>query len=188
MALTTILTERLALRHPIIQAPLAGGGDTPELIAAVAKAGAFGFIGAAYLTPPQILEAGRAVKARTEHPFGVNLFAPLRSPEVPKDPGPALRRLARYYGELGLAPPEMPALKPDAFAEQFAAALESGASVFSFTFGVLPPDAIVAIKARGMFLMGTATTVDEAVLLERAGVDAIVAQGSEAGGHRGTFG
>jgi nitronate monooxygenase len=90
--------------------------------------------------------------------------------------------------ELGLAPPDIPAQKPDAFPEQLAAALESGASVFSFTFGVLPGDAIAAIKARGMFLMGTATNVEEAVTLERAGVDAVVAQGSEAGGHRGTFG
>lgn len=188
MAVTTILTERLGLRHPIIQAPLAGGGDTPDLVAAVSKAGAFGFIGAAYLTPPQILEVARAVEARTERPFGISLFAPLLAPEAPKDPAPALTRLAPYYAELGLAPPEIPALKADAFPEQFAAALESGASVFSFTFGVLPADAIAAIKARGMFLMGTATTVDEAVLLQRAGVDAIVAQGSEAGGHRGTFG
>jgi nitronate monooxygenase len=187
MTFTTMLTERLRLRHPIMQAPLAGGGDTPELVAAVAEAGAFGFIGGAYLTPPQICEAARAVKARTARPFGVNLFAPLRAPEVPKDLGPALRRLAPYYAELGLAPPEMPALKPDAFREQFAAALESGASVFSFTFGVLPADAIAAIKARGMLLMGTATNVEEAMTLERSGVDAIVAQGSEAGGHRGTF-
>lgn len=187
MAFTTILTERLHLRHPIIQAPLAGGGDTPELVAAVSEAGAFGFIGGAYLTPPQILDAARAVKARTERPFGVNLFAPLRAPEAPKDPGPALRRLAPYYAELGLAPPEIPAPKPDAFLGQLAAALESGASVFSFTFGVPPADAIAAIKARGMFLMGTATNVEEAMALERAGVDAIVAQGSEAGGHRGTF-
>jgi nitronate monooxygenase len=188
VAFTTMLTERLGLRHPIIQAPLAGGGDTPELIAAVSEAGAFGFIGAAYLTPPQILEAAQAVKARTKRPFGISLFAPLHAPEVPNDFGPALRCLAPYHVELGLAPPEIPAPKPDAFPGQFAAALESGASVFSFTFGILPATAITAIKARSMYLLGTATNVEEAVILERAGVDAIVAQGSEAGGHRGTFG
>src|SRR5262249_52312475 len=90
--------------------------------------------------------------------------------------------------ELGLAPPEVPPLKPDAFPEQLDAVLESTASVFSFTFGVLPAAAIAAIKNRRMFLIGTATNVEEALILERAGVDAIVAQGSEAGGHRGTFG
>jgi len=73
------------------------------------------------------------------------------------------------------------------FDQQFAAALESGASVFSFTFGELPASAIEGSKARNMFLIGTATTVEEALALEKSGVDAIVAQGSEAGGHRGTY-
>ena len=81
----------------------------------------------------------------------------------------------------------MPQVPGDSFGGQLAAALESGASVFSFTFGILPADAIAAIKRRGMFLAGTATTVEEAVALEKAGVDVVVTQGSEAGGHRGTF-
>ena len=153
----------------------------------MSEAGAFGFIGAAYLTPAQISESARSVKARTNRPFGISLFAPTRAPEAPKDPGPALARLAPFYAELSLPAPEVPVFKVDAFEEQFAAALQSGASVMSFTFGILPDDAIKAIKARGMFLVGTATTVDEALTLERAGVDAVVTQGSEAGGHRGTF-
>jgi nitronate monooxygenase len=181
------LTERLGLRHPIIQAPLAGGGDTPALVAAVGEAGALGFIGAAYLTPPQIVEAARAVRARTARPFGVNLFVPLPAPEAPRDPRPALERVAPFYAELGLPAPTLPAGGREAFDEQLAAALETGAAVFSFTFGILPAPATAAVKARGMVLLGTATTVDEALALERAGVDAVVAQGSEAGGHRGTF-
>ncbi len=181
------LTERLGLRHPFIQAPLAGGGDTPALVAAVGEAGALGFIGAAYLTPPQIAEAARAVRARTARPFGVNLFAPLPAPEAPRDPRPALERVAPFYAELGLPAPALPAGGREAFDEQLAAALETGAAVFSFTFGLLPAQATAAVKARGMVLLGTATTVDEALALERAGVDAVVAQGSEAGGHRGTF-
>jgi nitronate monooxygenase len=88
---------------------------------------------------------------------------------------------------LGLPPPELPGSRGDAFDEQLAAALDSGAAVFSFTFGLLPASAVAAIKDRGMFLIGTATTVEEAIALERAGVDAIVTQGSEAGGHRSTF-
>ena len=183
----TALTQRLGLRHPIIQAPLAGGGDTPELVAAVGETGALGFIGAAYLTPAQIVEASRAVRARTARPFGINLFAPLPAPEAPRDPGLALERIAPFHAELGLPAPALPAAGGHPFDEQLAAALESGASVFSFTFGIPPASAIEVIKARGMFLMGTATTVEEAVALEKAGVDALVAQGSEAGGHRGTF-
>jgi nitronate monooxygenase len=187
MSLQTLLTQQLGLSYPIIQAPLAGGGDTPALVAAVCEAGALGFIGAAYLTPSQIVEASRAVRARTARPFGINLFAPLGAPVPPGDPRPALERVAPFYAELGLSPPTVPVPPTDAFAEQFAAALASGASVFSFTFGILPASAIEAVKARGLFLVGTATTVEEAVALEKAGVDAVVTQGSEAGGHRGTF-
>ena len=187
MPLQTVLTQRLGLSHPIIQAPMAGGGTTVDLVAAVCGAGALGFIGAAYLTPPQIAEVSRALRARTARPFGINLFAPLPAPETPRDAAPALERVAPYHAELGLPPPTLPASTGDPFREQLAAALESGASVFSFTFGILPAGAIEAIKARGMFLIGTATTVEEARALEAAGVDAVVAQGSEAGAHRGTF-
>ncbi|MGH7404467.1 MAG: NAD(P)H-dependent flavin oxidoreductase [Candidatus Methylomirabilales bacterium] len=187
MPIQTVLTRRLGLTHPMIQAPLAGGGDTPDLVAAVCEAGALGFIGAAYLTPPQIIQTSRAVRARTARPFGINLFAPLPAPDVTRDPGPALKRVAPFYAELGLPPPALPASGVYSFDEQLSVALESGASVFSFTFGLLPASAIEAIKARGMFLIGTATTIEEAVQLEKAGVDAVVTQGSEAGGHRGTF-
>ena len=187
MPLQTVLTQRLGLSHPIIQAPMAGGATTVDLVAAVCEAGALGFIGAAYLTPPQIADVSRALRARTARPFGINLFAPLPAPETPRDAAPALERVAPYHAELGLPPPTLPASTGDPFREQLAAALESGASVFSFTFGILPAGAIEAIKARGMFLIGTATTVEEARALEAAGVDAVVAQGSEAGAHRGTF-
>ena len=187
MSRPTIVTGRLGLLHPVIQAPLAGGGDTPALVAAVCEAGALGFIGASYLTPGQIVETARAVRARTTRPFGINLFAPLPAPGPPREPKRALDRLAPFYAELALPRPELPTLAADLFGEQLAAALESGAAVFSFTFGVLPPAALEAIRARGMFVIGTATTVGEAVSLETAGVDAIVTQGSEAGGHRGTF-
>jgi nitronate monooxygenase len=187
MSIQTVLTKRLGMTHPIIQAPLAGGGDTPALVAAVCNAGGLGFIGAAYLTPEQIDEASREVRTRTSRPFGINLFAPLPAPDLPSDPKPALERVARFFAELGLPPPVVPARPRDSFNEQLAAALENGASVFSFTLGILPKNAVEAIKARGMFLIGTASTVEEAIALEKAKVDAIVTQGSEAGGHRATF-
>src|SRR5215831_1024097 len=187
MSRTNVLTRRLGLRHPVIQAPLAGGGDTPALVAAVCEAGALGFVGASYLTPLQIIEIARAVRAQTTRPFGINLFAPLPAPEAPFESRLALKRLEPFYAELALPRPEVPTLKPDSFDDQLAAALESGASVFSFTFGVLPTMALEMVKSRGMCVIGTATTVEEAVLLETAGVDAIVTQGSEAGGHRSTF-
>lgn len=181
------LTRRLSLTHPVIQAPMAGGADTPELVAAVSSSGGIGFIGATYLAPEKIREAAHAVRQRTDRPFGINLFAPLAPPEDVANAADAIAHIAPYYEELGLPPPGMPAVQSLPFDEQLAASLESGAAAFSFTFGLLPSGAIAAIKARGMVLLGTATSVEEAVALEAAGVDAVVAQGSEAGGHRGTF-
>jgi nitronate monooxygenase len=95
--------------------------------------------------------------------------------------------MSLFHEELGLPPPVAPTPGPEPFDEQLAAILQDPPPIFSFTFG-LPQDAITAVRARGIFVMGTATTVDEAVQLEAAGVDAVVAQGAEAGAHRGTFG
>jgi nitronate monooxygenase len=186
-AIRTFLTERLGIEYPIIQAPMAGGGDTPELAAAVSNSGGLGFIGAAYLAPEQIVTASKEVCARTSRPWGINLFAPTAVPDLPKNADAALQRIAPYFRELELPAPSIPAVPKWAFDEQLAACLESGASVFSFTFGVIPLSGIARLKARTIFVMGTATTVNEAIALEQAGVDAVVAQGSEAGGHRGTF-
>lgn len=187
MPFATALTERLGLTHPIIQAPLAGGADSPDLIAAVGEAGALGCLGATYLTPAQIRETTAAIRDRTRRPFGINLFAPAAQPVPPNDMRAAVARVAPYYAELGLPPPPAPTATANPFPELFAAALESGARVFSFTSGLLPDDAVAAAKARGMFLIGTATTPEEAKALERSGVDAVVTQGAEAGGHRATF-
>ena len=187
MPISTELTKRLNLTHPIIQAPMAGGGDTPRLVAAVCDAGALGSIGAAYLTPAQIEETVRAVRSLTKRPFGINLFAPVKSQDESGDASAAVERVAPFYAELGLPAPPRPQPPEDVFDKQLAAVLESGAAVFSFTFGMLPPHAIAEVRQRGMLLAGTATTVDEAVALEKTGVDAVVAQGSEAGGHRGSF-
>jgi nitronate monooxygenase len=180
------LMQMLGCRHPVIQAPMAGGADTPELVAAVGNAGGIGFIGAAYLTPEQIADSARRVRELTPRRFGINLFAPLPArPEQSLDA--AIARMAPYHAELGLPPPAAPQLPADQFDAQLVAALESDAAAISFTFGLLPVAAVAAIKARGVPLIGTATTVAEAIALRDSGVDAIVAQGSEAGGHRGTF-
>lgn len=182
------LLDRLGIDHPIIQAPMAGGATTPELVSAVSDAGALGFIGAPYLSATQIAEFADAVRARTRKAFGINLFAPVEPTPLPSDVQPALDALGLYHAELRLPPPKVPDRAIHDFDEQFSAALASGASVFSFTFGLLPKGAIQAARSRGMVILGTATTVEEALAVERLGVDAIIAQGSEAGAHRGTFG
>ena len=168
MPFTNALLQRLQLSHPIIQAPLAGGGDTPALVAAVCNAGGIGFIGGAYLTPEQITQAAREVRAKTSRPFGINLFAPgatLARAVPAADADRALAHVAPFFAELALPAPTPPAAAPSPFAAQFAAALDCGAAAFSFTFGALPPEAVEAIKSRGMFLAGTATNVEEAAAL-----------------------
>lgn len=187
MPLSSALTRKLGIAHPIIQAPMAGGSDTPALVAAVGEAGGLGVIGAAYLAPAQILESAKSVREKTKRPFGINLFSPLPAPTPPRDYATAIARLAPYYAELGLPAPTPPGLPAYSFDDQMAAVLDSGAAVFSFAFASVPTATIAAAKARSMTVIGSATTVDEAVALEALGVDAVAAQGSEAGGHRGSF-
>src|SRR5438094_10570635 len=100
MPVTTVLTERFGLRYPIIQAPMAGGGDTPALVAAVCEAGALGSIGATYLTPQQIADTCAAVRSKTTRPFGINLFVPDAPLPGPVDPLPAVARVAPFFDEL----------------------------------------------------------------------------------------
>ena len=175
------------LDYRIIQAPMAGGGDSPALVSAVGNAGGLGFMGAAYMSPVQIGEAAREIRTRTRRPFGINLFAPAPDPEPPQNMEAALRSVAPFFAEVGLPYPDEPHGAGLAFDDQLNAALDCGAAFFSFTFGLIPEAAVRAIKARGIYLMGTASTVDEALALEESGVDAVIAQGSEAGGHRATF-
>ena len=179
--------ERLGLEHPIIQAPMAGGGDTPELVASVAEAGALGMIGATYLTPKRMHATLEAVRKATNRAFGVNLFAPAPVATPPGNSRDWVARMAPYHVELGLDAPALPDQMVDPFETLFPIALESGASVFSVTSGPLSAEAVAAAQARDMVVMATATTVEEAVILDRVKVDAIVAQGAEAGGHRGGF-
>ena len=182
------LLHRLGIEQPIIQAPMAGAKATPPaLVAAVSNAGGLGFLGAAYMMPEQIEGECRAIRSLTSRPFGVNLFAPVAVSERPLDVSPALEQIAQYHAELGLPAPIPPSLPSVSFGDQLEAALNGGATTISFTFGAPPDGTVAQIKSRNVLLMGTATTADEAIELERIGVEVLVAQGSEAGGHRGTF-
>ena len=153
----TPAARALGVRYPLLQAPMSGV-TTPELAAAVSNAGALGSLGAAWLAPSELRDAIRAVRQLTDAPFMVNLFA---------------------WPEPDAAPDAHPALD-----EQLAVVVEEQVPVFSFTFGI--PD-FADVKSAGATIVGTATTVAEARTLEAAGVDIVVAQGWEAGGHRGTF-
>lgn len=179
--------QSLGVKFPIIQAPMGGGLETPELTAAVANAGGLGSLAAAYLKPEEILDQARRIRALTDKPLNINLFAGGYDAGPVPDAQPMLSLLAEIHEALGLPAPVMPSLPPDPFPSQFEAVLEVSPTIFSFTFGIPSSDAMKRLKARGIHAVGTATTVEEARLLEQSGVTAIVAQGAEAGAHRGTF-
>ncbi len=179
--------QRLGIANPVIQAPMAGGPATPELVAAVSNAGGLGSLAAAYWSPREIAESIARTRALTSKPFNVNLFAGGWDAGARGDPGPMLALLSPIHADLGLPPPIVPAPGPDPFPAQLEAVLEARPRVFSFTFGIPPAAALERLAARGIATIGTATTLEEARLLERARVDGIVAQGAEAGAHRGTF-
>jgi len=181
------LLKRLGLASQLILAPMASA-STPALVAAVANAGGLGSLGTARLAPDEITRAIREFRSLSNQIFNVNLFAPLAVENELAKVENARRLLAPFYRELGLGdPPAVPKPPLFGFEDQLEAVLAERPPIFSFTFNLLPPDAVRRIKATGAYLIGTATTVREARALEAAGVDAIVAQGSEAGGHRGTF-
>ena len=184
----TDLVAHLGLQGPLIQAPMAGGATTPELVAAVSNAGALGSLGGTYLAPAELEKAIRQIKALTQRPFAVNLFA------RPPQPTPseaqieaALSATESYRRELGLPEPKLrPPFMPD-FEQQFAVILSERPAVFSFTFGLLDEGLLQECRRRRILTVGTGTTLDEGMALEKIGVDAVVAQGAEAGAHRGTF-
>ncbi|MFC5404169.1 NAD(P)H-dependent flavin oxidoreductase [Cohnella soli] len=186
----TELTRTLNIRHPIFQAPMAGGPTTPDLVAAVSNAGGIGNLGAGYLTPEQLRGAIQKIRELTDQPFGVNLFVP-EQPEVSEQTEEAVAQMTEYLNKyrdkLGIV--QNPSIKKfsESFEEQVQVLLEEKIPVFSFTFGIPSLDVIHAMQQQGTVVIGTATTVEEANHLEAAGVNAIVAQGCEAGGHRGTF-
>jgi nitronate monooxygenase len=181
------LASMMGVEHAIILAPMAGGTSTPALVAAVSNAGGLGSLGAGYMTPDDIAKAIAEIHARTDKPFAVNLFAGGYDGTGSSDTAAMLKLIAPWHERLGLPPPTASAGSLPPFERQVEAVLQANVAVFSFTFGIPSVDIIVRMRERGTKLVGTATTVAEARALEQAGVDAIVAQGSEAGAHRGTF-
>jgi nitronate monooxygenase len=167
----TPLARELGVRLPIVQAPMAGGPSTPRLAAAVSAAGGLGSIAGAMLAPDQLRAAIAEVRSLTGAPFAVNLFAP--------QPPPRADRVVEWSSLTGVPLAERP--PPPSFDDQLDVVVAERVPVFSFTFGIPPLAGVDAV------ILGTATTVAEAVALEAAGVTAVVAQGFEAGGHRGTF-
>ena len=183
----TVLSERLRLKYPILQAPMAGGPATPELVSAVSNAGGLGCLGLGYSSPKAIAEAIAAVRRLSDWPFAVNLFAPESRTVTLEQIERGRSGLRPILDDLGLPPSFGAVVAVESFDEQLAVVLEARVPVLSFTFGTLSGAHMAALKGKGAFIIGTATTVKEGRVLEASGVDAVVGQGAEAGGHRGTF-
>jgi nitronate monooxygenase len=189
MTLKTPLCELLGIELPIIQAPMAGGVTTPDLVASVCEAGALGSLGLAYTQPEAMQRDAELVRARTQRPFNLNLFASKSVGAIPDaEQRAALDAVAPHYAELGLPLPQpvRAPFAPDLNA-QLAAIEAIRPAVFTFHLGDFEARRIAGLRAHGIKVGASATCVAEARHLETLGVDFIIAQGTEAGGHRGTY-
>lgn len=189
MKLSTPLSESLGLRVPIIQAPMAGGPSSPELVAAVSAAGALGSFGFAITQPEDMKKQAAAVRAKTGRPFCINLLvAPQPAPVDAVHQSAALAALGPWYAELGLPPPE-PARAPYApeLEGQLAVVAEIRPAVFTAHLGEIEEQWVRRFKRLGIRVGASATCVAEAERAEALGFEFVTAQGGEAGGHRGTY-
>jgi nitronate monooxygenase len=177
-----MVLDRIEL--PIVLAPLAGGPATVDLAVAVSDAGGLGFLAAGYRTTAEVREQIAEVRARTGRPFGVNVFAPPGAPSDPAGYAAYLERLGAEAERAGVALGE-PRSDDDAWEEKVALLTEVAPPVVSFVFGCPGAELITELRARGTEVWVTVTTPEEARAAERAGADALIAQGLEAGGHRG---
>lgn len=172
---------------PIWMAPMAGEAASAALVAAVSAGGGFGQLGAAYLAPSRIGEIAADIRARTDRPFGINLFCP--QPWAPDDTmlDAYLARLAPWHAELGLPAPVRPSRFEEDFEAQLSATVAARPAAISFVMGDPGRARVAALKAEGFLVLGTATQLSEGLALQASGVDGVIAQGYEAGGHRGGF-
>jgi nitronate monooxygenase len=187
----TAITRRLGLAAPIVQGPFGSGLSAVDLVVAVSESGGLGSFGVHHLDGAGIRQVAADIRARTPRPFALNLWMPLADSDDPQLSdarwNAACELLRPYFVELGLALPARPARFGPRFDEQLETVLELAPPVFSFIFGVPKPDVLERCRGAGIFTVAAATTPAEAKLLDEAGVDAIVATGFEAGGHRVSF-
>jgi nitronate monooxygenase len=184
------LTEKLGIEYPIIQGPY-GGFASQKLTAAVSNFGGLGSLGASSSAPEAIGDAIAEIRSLTSKPFAVNLWVSTEDVGARTSGESAFNRsvaaIAPLLDELGAA---RPAYKPYAinrFEDQVRVLLDAKVPIFSFIFGIPPREILDECRAKEIVTIGAATTPDEAVALQDAGVDAIAASGFEAGGHRGSF-
>jgi nitronate monooxygenase len=183
----TDLLDLLGITHPIIQAPMSGF-SSPALVAAVSNAGALGSLGCATLAAQAARDQVEEIRQASNRPFNLNFFVHA-APHIDTHVAHRVRaRLSTYYDEFGVGSVPEPSVPfPHFDHERLQLVLDLRPRVVSFHFGLPPADTLKRIKQTGAVVLSSATTVAEARKLEAEGVDGVIAQGFEAGGHRGTF-
>ena len=191
MVMSNELTKKLGIRYPIIQGPFGGGLSSIELLSTVSNLGGLGSYGAHHLPAAAISQLIADIRDRTSEPFAINLWVSNRDYFIDgvsrSDFDDYRARFKPLYEAAGAESPDYTEAFSHDFDEQVAAAIDARVPVLSFVFGVPGPHIIKACQDKGIITIGTATTVDEAVLLEARGIDIVVATGFEAGGHRVSF-
>lgn len=182
----TAFSELLGITYPIVQAPMATTA-TPALAAAVGNAGGLGSLGFGTSSPDQCRADLEALRAATNRPFNVNFFVHAPPVEDPERRSRMQARLAGYYAELGIEPSASGTPPPPFDEAMLEVVLATRPPVVSFHYGLPAAAQLRAVKDAGAIVMSSATTVAEARWLEAEGADVVIAQGYEAGGHRGTF-
>lgn len=187
----TKFTALLGINYPIVQGSFGGGLSSVELTSMVSNAGGLGSFGAQPFTANEIIAVCKEIRKQTNKPFNINLWVNDRDVALASFNNTNYTKLtqlfAPYFEEVGLPIPEMPADFGPTFEEQIEAIFEAKPAVFSFVYGIPPQYVLEKCRSLGIKTVGAATTVDEAIELQNAGVDAIVATGFEAGGHRVSF-
>src|SRR5258707_1506232 len=184
------LTVKLGIDYPVIQGPL-GGLASQTLTAAVSNFGGLGSFGAHGLAPEAIKEVIGQIRSLTSKPFAMNLWVSMEDEGARTSDEKAFNRslapLTTHLAALGAPRPTFKPYSPARFEDQARVLLDAKVPVFSFIFGIPPREILKSCRAKSIVTIETATTPDEGAALQEAGVDAIVASGFEAGGHRGSF-
>lgn len=187
----TKASEILGIQYPILQGPFGGNLSSVKLVSVVSNAGGLGGYGAYTLSPQELIETDQQIKAATNKPYNINLWVSdtdaVEGSVTDEQFKMAQALFKPYFDELGIALPGKPVPFKSRFENQVEVILHQKPPVFSFMFGIPSADILERCHKLGIVTAGAATTLDEAIALELAGVDLIIASGFEAGGHRPSF-
>jgi nitronate monooxygenase len=187
----TKITEMLGIDYPILQGPFGGNLSSVELVTTVSNAGGMGGYGAYTLSPQEIVDLANQINVLTNKPYNINLWVSdcdaLNGTVSDQEYDEVAKLFRPYFDEAGIPLPGKPAPFKSRFENQVQVILDVRPKVFSFVFGIPSSDILEECRKRGIKTQGAATTVDEALALDGAGVDAVIASGFEAGGHRSSF-